>query len=149
MGRVEWKNRCTGESQNLQTQMFRNRDLSRDVNAKSMIDTLDIRGGRNLDRRIIPAIFLSQRRSGNGRRDHEGWSRIHHWYWVSKATKTVLSLIKSGLAHPSGTHAIPLQKDGIITSGAKGRNTYDIRFRKLYGADGFSLFFDGYIGTTH
>ena len=34
----------------------------------------DLRGGRSLDRRIILAIFQNQRRSGNDRQDHEGWS---------------------------------------------------------------------------
>ena len=34
----------------------------------------DLRGGRSLDRRIFLAIFQNQKRSGNDKRDHEGWS---------------------------------------------------------------------------
>lgn len=75
MSSVEWKNRCTRKSQKLQSQMFCNRYLLQDVSAFFNINhTKYLRGGRNLDRRIIPAIFQSQRRSGNDRQDHEGRS---------------------------------------------------------------------------
>jgi hypothetical protein len=54
-------------------------------------NTQGIHGGRSLDRRIIPAIFRSQRLSGNDRRDHEGSRRIHRWYRVSRATMSSLT----------------------------------------------------------
>lgn len=88
MSSVEWKNRCTRKSQNLQSQMFCNRYLLQDECEFIFSSTKpDLRGGRNLDRRIIPAIFQSQRRSGNDRQDHEGRSRIRLRHWVSRAIK--------------------------------------------------------------
>ena len=55
--------------------MFCNGYLLQDMSNFIYINhTQDVRGDGSLDRRIIPAIFQSQRRSGNDRQDREGWS---------------------------------------------------------------------------
>ena len=53
--------------------------------------TQDLRGGRNLDRRIIPAIFQSQKQSGNDTQDHEGRGRMQHRNWVSRQNRVIIN----------------------------------------------------------
>ena len=55
-------------------------------------------------------------------------------------------IINNRIRFGQGTHPDPLQKDSVITSRAKRRDTYAISCCKFHGADGF---LGGYIGMTH